>query len=146
MFREHYAASFARTLLVSAFVLALAACGGAPTAPRIQQDLTGSWRGFAQIPTTGLATPLEMTLTDRAGQITGGGGGVDCRYFLTCGSFHSYVVTGSHDSSSVRLTGETPEKRSWTLTGTIDQSGVRMSGTITGGDFPPSPWHMAKQP
>jgi hypothetical protein len=133
-------------ILASVISLSLAACDGSPNAPRIRHDLTGSWRGFAQIPTTGLATPLEMTVTDREGQITGTGGGVDCRYFLTCGSFYSYVITGSHDSSSVRLTGETPERRTWTLTGTIDQSGARMSGTITGEDFPASPWQMVKQP
>jgi hypothetical protein len=128
------------------FWAAVTACGSSPTSPDIRHDLTGRWRGFAQIPTTALATPLEMTLADDEGRLSGSGGGVDCRYFLTCGSFYSYVVAGSHDSSTVRLTGETPERRTWTLTGTIDRGGLKMSGTISGSDFPSSPWEMTKQP
>jgi hypothetical protein len=136
-----------RTLLASAVLaVGVPACGGSPTAPAIRHDLTGRWRGFAQIQTTGLPTPLEMTLADRDGQITGTGGGVDCRYFLTCGSFYSYVVSGSHDSRNVTLTGETPDRRTWTLTGTVGSSGLAMSGTITGSDFPRSSWQMTKQP
>ena len=123
-----------------------AACGESPTAPAIEHDLSGRWRGFAQIPITALDTPLEMTLVDERGQISGSGGGVDCRVFLTCGSFYSYVVTGSRDAGNVRLNGETPEGRRWMLTGTIDRSGTVMSGVLNSSEFPTSPWQMTKVP
>jgi hypothetical protein len=121
-------------------------CGDTPASPSRQHDLTGRWRGFAEIPTTGLATPLEMMLVDRDGILSGTGGGVDCRYFLTCGSFYSYVVTGSHDSSSVTIDGTTPEGRTWSLRGSIDASGERMHGVATSQDFPASPWQMSREP
>lgn len=138
-----------RRLIVRVLVFACAtatACGGSPTTPEVQPDLSGRWRGFAQIPTTALDTPLEMTLTDEHGTISGSGGGVDCRYFLTCGSFYSYTVTGSHGSTTVSLNGRTPEGRTWVLTGTISRTGGSMSGIVTGQDFPPSPWQMTKVP
>jgi hypothetical protein len=132
-------------VLVSLAIGGAFGCGDSPVAPSRRHDLTGRWRGFAQIPTTALATPLEMMLIDD-GILTGTGGGVDCRYYLTCGSFYSYVVTGSHDSSTLRLDGTTPEGRTWTLRGTIDADGERMAGIASSRDFPDSPWQMSKEP
>lgn len=133
------------SVLVSVAFGALLACGGSPAAPHTRQDLTGRWRGFAEIPTTGLATPLEITQIDDNGALTGNGGGVDCRYFATCGSFYSYVVTGSHEASRLTLNGRTPEGRTWTLSGSIDSSGLSMDGVVLSQDFPTSPWQMSKQ-
>jgi hypothetical protein len=136
----------AAIILVSLVAVSSFGCGDRPASPSQQHDLTGRWGGFAQISTTGLATPLEMMLVDDDGILTGTGGGVDCRYFLTCGSFYSYTVTGSHDSSSVRIDGTTPEGRTWTLRGSIDAGGTRMEGIATSQDFPASPWQMSRQP
>jgi hypothetical protein len=86
-----------------------------------------------------------MMLQDDDGILTGTGGGVDCRYYLTCGSFYSYVVTGSHDSSTLRLDGTTPEGRTWILRGTIDADGERMVGIASSRDFPDSPWQMSRE-
>ena len=136
----------AGALLVAIAVIVSAACGESPTSPEVQHDLSGRWRGFAQIPTTALETPLEMTLVDEGGRISGTGGGVDCRVFLTCGSFYAYVVTGTREDASVRLNGETPEGRRWLLTGTIDRSGAVMSGVVNASEFPASPFRMTKVP
>lgn len=133
-------------LMLILVALGIAACDSSPAAPTTLQDLTGRWRGVAHIPMTALPTPLEMTLTDSDGQLTGHGGGVDCRYFWTCGSFYSYAVGGTHDTTTVRLKGETPEGRTWTLTGTVDAAGSNIFGTIAGPDFPASPCQMARQP
>lgn len=135
-----------RRLLIAGTCVATIGCGDSPTAPEVLQDLTGRWRGFAQISSIALPTPLEMTLTDAGGQLSGTGGGVDCRFFLTCGFFYSYVVSGSHDASRIQLTGETPDRRTWTLTGTLDARGQNVFCTIGGPELPVSPCQMAKQP
>lgn len=139
-----------RGAAVIAFAVMLAAgagCDDAPTAPAVRHDLTGHWSGFANIPTTGLPTPLEMDLADIDGTITGAGGGVDCRYFATCGYFYRYTVTGSQDGTRVTLRGVTPEERSWVLSGTIAADGASMTGIGEGlaGDFPRSFWQMQKK-
>jgi hypothetical protein len=128
-------------------LLSLSGCGGSPAAPAIRHDITGHWSGFVNIPTWPLATPLEMDLQDVDGTITGAGGGVDCRYFGTCGYFWRYTVTGSHDAVRVTLRGVAPEERSWVLSGTITADGLSMSGTGQGLDtgFPTSSWHMEKK-
>jgi len=122
--------------------LALPACSS-PTSPG--PDLSGHWQGEALIPTTGLPTPLNMDLTDANGILTGSGGGVDCRYFTTCGAFYSYTVAGSHDGRRVSLQGRTPPGRGWMAIGTLGADGRSMSGTIFSDDFPTSPWNMARR-
>lgn len=136
----------ARAVLVLA-LLSICGCDDSPQAPAVRHDLTGHWSGFAQIPTTGLPTPLEMDLLDADGTLSGAGGGVDCRYFATCGYFYRYTVTGSHDATRVTLRGVTPEERSWVLSGILSSDGSSMSGTGQGLDagFPPSAWQMVKK-
>jgi hypothetical protein len=127
--------------LVAALALALPGCP-APSEPL--PDLTGHWRGEARIATTALPTPLDMDLTDAAGTLTGAGGGVDCRYFTTCGSFFSYTVAGSHDARRLTLQGRTPQGRTWTARGTLGADGRSLSGTISSDDFSSSPWSMTR--
>jgi hypothetical protein len=128
-------------------LLTVAGCNDSPEAPAVRHDLTGHWSGFALIPSTPLPTPLEMDLQDVDGILTGAGGGVDCRYFATCGYFYRYTVTGSHDSTRVTIRGLTPEERSWVLSGTLAADGLSMSGIGQGLDagFPPSSWQMEKK-
>ena len=104
-------------------------------------DLSGRWRGQAEIG-MGLATPLEMTLKDQGGQITGTGGGADCRYFIYCGSFGSYSVTGTHDERRIRLNGVSIYGPTWTLEGRLD--GDTASGPVAGSDIPGGNWHMTR--
>lgn len=136
-----------RTFRIVLLLLAAARCGGSPTRPDVHHDVTGHWSGFVNIPTWPLATPLEMDLADVGGTITGAGGGVDCRYYGTCGYFYKYTITGSQDGTRVTLRGVTPEELSWVLSGTIAADGRSMSGIGEGlnGGFPRSSWQMQKK-
>jgi len=93
----------------------------------------------------GLATPLDMTLSDAQGSFTGSGGGVDCRYFVLCGSFYSYSVRGSHANLAITIEGTSDNGRRWTLRGTIQFDGTSMSGTGEGDDFEEGPWQMSRR-
>jgi hypothetical protein len=93
----------------------------------------------------GLPTPLEMTLVDSEGSFTGEGGGVDCRYFVLCGSFYSYSVAGSHQNLAITIEGTADNGRRWTLRGTIEFNGTAMSGTGSGDDFDEGPWQMTRR-
>jgi hypothetical protein len=122
----------------------LAAAGGCnsgigPSGP----DLSGRWRGQADIE-PGLPTILDMTLQDRGGNVTGSGGGVDCRYFVYCSSFGSYTVTGTHDETRIRLHGVSIYGPTWTMEGRID--GETLSGPVAGTGFPNSNWQMTRVP
>lgn len=137
-------------------LLGTAGCDRSPTAPTAPAvplpDLSGRWVGSINITTTGLPTPMAVDLTDRSGTLTGTGGGADCRFFSTCGSFGAYTISGTHDAVRVTLNGQTqhdqPQEpvRTWTLTGTLSSSASRMSGTGSGSEFNPSAWDLARQP
>jgi hypothetical protein len=130
------------TAALALALLAGAGCGRGiePSGP----DLSGRWRGQAEIG-MGLATPLEMTLRDDGGLLTGSGGGVDCRYFSYCASFGTYSVSGTHDADRIRLNGTSIYGPTWTLEGRLLADGT-LSGLVAGTDVPSSPWHMTRVP
>lgn len=130
------------TAALALALLAGAACGHGiePSGP----DLSGRWRGQAEIG-MGLATPLDMTLRDDGGHLTGNGGGVDCRYFLYCGSFGTYSVSGTHDEGRFRLQGTSIYGPTWTLEGRLLPDGT-LSGLVAGSEVPSSTWRMTRVP
>lgn len=133
-------------MCVLALVALLSGCDG-PAAPELppMRDLSGKWSGTAIIG-GGLPTPLKMTLVDVNGTLTGSGGEVDCRYFVNCGSFYTYTVTGTHDRERITLNGVPPNDRIWTMVGTISRDGRVLSGTVTGKEVDLSPWSMVPVP
>lgn len=126
--------------LALAAVATLAACGHGlqPSGP----DLSGHWRGFATIG-DGLPTPLDMTLADDRGHVTGSGGNVDCRYFTYCGSFGTYSVSGTHDDEWMRLQGASIYDRTWVLEAHLERDGT-LAGTVTGSEFLRAPFTMSR--
>jgi len=126
--------------LALAVVATLAACGHGiePSGP----NLGGHWRGAAVIG-AGLPTPLDMTLADDGGQVTGNGGHVDCRYFTYCGSFGTYTVAGTHDDEWMRLQGTSIYDRTWLLEAHLEKDGT-LAGTVTGSEFLRAPFTMAR--
>jgi hypothetical protein len=135
-----------RFLTAAALALLLDGCDGPadPTPPPPEPDVTGAWSGRGMWG-FGLPTPLEMTLQDSSDSVTGTGGGVDCRYFVLCGSFYSYSVRGSHANLAITLEGTSDSGRRWTLRGTIQFDGTSMSGTGEGDDFAEGPWQMSRR-
>ena len=78
-----------------------------------------------------------MELIDVNGHIEGtGGGNVDCKWYVYCGSFASYTVWGSHNSSQLHLVGHSMYGESWVLTGSIRAGTDVISGTGKGTDVP----------
>jgi hypothetical protein len=115
--------------------------GISPSGP----DLGGHWRGQVEVEGTPLdeITPLEMTLRDVGGRVTGDGGGADCRYFTYCGSFGSYSVAGNHDEKRIRLFGTSIYGPTWALEGQLESDGS-LSGVVRGTDVPRSTWRMTR--
>ena len=132
-----------------AAALLTAGCGSTiePSGP----DLGGHWRGLAEIVGGSFSspldrtTPLDMTLRDDGGRLTGTGGGVDCRYFTYCGSFGTYSVVGSHDGERIRLQGTSIYGPTWTLEGRLAADGT-LSGLVAGTEVPSSSWRMTRVP
>ena len=120
--------------LVVACLYLLSGCVN-PLAPK-QTSLTGSWSGDALIG-LGLDTPLRMELTDKGGVISGTGGAsfIDCKFFVYCGSFADFTVSGTRKGFQVVLDGNSIYGASWQLFGSIDSSGDALSGTGTGNDI-----------
>ena len=134
-------------LALAAWVaLGAGGCDRSPAAPTPRPNLSGRWTGQIYITAAPIPTPMQIDLTDNAGLLSGTGGGADCRFFVMCGSFSSYSVSGSHDGVRVTLNGVTPSGRTWTLTGTLSNNAARMSGTGSGSDFAPSQWELDKRP
>jgi hypothetical protein len=133
-------------LPAAALAFLLGGCDGPsdPTPPTPEPNLTGAWSGRGMWG-FGLPTPLEMTLEDSSGSFTGTGGGVDCRYFVLCGSFYSYQVRGSHEKLAITIEGVSDSGRRWALRGTIQFDGASMSGTGEGDDFDEGPWQMSRR-
>ena len=132
-------------LLCALFVLGLDSGCANPIQPS-QMNLTGNWSGYAEIG-LGLETPLTMELIDINGHIEGtGGGNVDCKWYVYCGSFASYTVWGSHNGSQLHLVGHSMYGESWVLTGAIRVGTDLISGTGKGTGVLPMfqnfPWSM----
>ena len=128
-------------VIALALLTATAGCnsGIGPSGP----DLSGRWRGQADVG-MGLPTLLDMTLEDHGGNVTGSGGGVDCRYFLYCSSFGTYSVTATHDETRIRLSGVSIYGPTWTMEGRIE--GDVLSGPVAGTDIPSGNWRMTRVP
>jgi hypothetical protein len=98
----------------------------------------------------GLDTPLRMELTDVNGVITGTGGAsfIDCKYFVYCGSFADFTVSGTRNGSQIILNGNSIYGSSWRLSGSIDGLGNLLSGTGTWSGTLPTyqdfPWSMER--
>jgi len=98
----------------------------------------------------GLDTPLRMELTDVNGVLTGTGGAsfIDCKFFVYCGSFADFTVSGTRNGSQLILDGNSIYGESWRLSGSIDGPGNLLSGTGTGSDieatFQGFPWSMER--
>lgn len=128
--------------LSAAILAAIAGCGGNPIEPS-GPDLTGEWRGSVAVG-MGAAGVVVMNLQDHGGQITGTGGGADCKYFAYCKGFISFSVTGTHDEDRVRIFGTSSLGPTWTMEGTLT-SCCTLSGLVAGSDIPQGTWDLTRR-